>query len=266
MNHSFPTIKELGQDLLVVSPLQVCLSLIFPFLLTAGFFIFCTAGWWLMAFMCPVLLSFFTYGSISHDLVHRTLRLPRWLNEWLLCAIELLALRSGHAYRASHLNHHAKFPSPDDLEGAAAAMTVIESLIDGVTLQLRIWINAAKSNKSDRAWIYGEAVAITALIAASLIAIPWTLFPVAYCALMIAGSWIFPFVTSWIPHNAQGDSEITKTRLFRGNVIRLVAMDHLYHLEHHLYPQVPHLRWPELARRLDPHFEELKLPVIKLWF
>ena len=219
-----------------------------------------------MAFMCPVLLSFFTYGSISHDLVHRTLHIPRWLNEWLLCLIELLALRSGHAYRSSHLNHHAKFPSNDDLEGAAAAMTFIQSLIDGVTLQVRIWLHASKLAKSDRIWIYGEAIAIAAILLGSAFAIPWTIFPAAYCALMIGGSWLFPFVTSYIPHNALGDSELTKTKLFRGNVIRLVAMDHLYHLEHHMYPQVPHHRWPDLAKRLDPFFEEQKIPAIKFWF
>ncbi len=44
-----------------------------------------------------MLLSFLTYASTSHDLVHRNLKLPGWLNEALLSAVELLAFRSGHA-------------------------------------------------------------------------------------------------------------------------------------------------------------------------
>ncbi|RLS36280.1 MAG: hypothetical protein DWH78_08970 [Planctomycetota bacterium] len=35
---------------------------------------------------------------------------------------------------------------------------------------------------------------------------------------------------------------------------RLLAADHLYHLEHHLYPAVPHHNWRTLAVRLDPFF------------
>ena len=34
-------------------------------------------------------LTFSTYGSTSHDLVHRSLGLPRAANEALLCVIEL---------------------------------------------------------------------------------------------------------------------------------------------------------------------------------
>jgi hypothetical protein len=37
--------------------------------------------------------------------------------------------------------------------------------------------------------------------------------------------------------------------------VQLIAFDHLYHLEHHLYPAVPHHHWRELAERLAPHFE-----------
>ena len=43
-------------------------------------------------------------------------------------------------------------------------------------------------------------------------------------------------------------------------------MEHLYHLEHHLYPAVPHHNWPELARRLDPHFRSAGLSLIVLGF
>lgn len=83
---------------------------------------------------------------------------------------------------------------------------------------------------------------------------------------MIAGSWIYPLMTSYVPHLAQGESELWQTRLFRGRVLSCLALEHLYHLEHHLYPRVPHHRWPELARRLDPHFARLGLRPVRLFF
>src|SRR5688500_16565287 len=112
-----PSLDEIGRDLLVVPRWRLVLTLTTPFALTALFFVFSVRGWWIAALACPVFLSFLTYGSISHDLVHRNLRLPKWLNEVLLSAIELLAFRSGHAYRMVHLHHHAHFPDDDDLEG-----------------------------------------------------------------------------------------------------------------------------------------------------
>jgi beta-carotene hydroxylase len=261
----FPTLDALGRDLLDVHVLRRAVSLATPFLLTTAFFLFAANQLWIASLVCTMLLTFLTYGSISHDLVHRTLRLPRASNEVLLCAIELLAFRSGHAYRSAHLNHHARFPAADDLEGAAAGMTWWRALLDGVTLQPRLLLFAFRRRR-DRSWIVGEALAITALFVASVAATPWTIAPVTYAALMILGSWLFPLITSFIPHDPKGETELTQTRLFRGRVLSIVALEHLFHLEHHLYPQVPHHNWPELARRLDPHFARAGIRSLRLFF
>ena len=242
MTERLPTLREIGKDLLYVPRPAVYLSLAFPFLLTIGFFVFAHLGWWFMALLCPVLLSFFTYASISHDLVHRTLGLSKSANEALLCTVESLALRSGHGYRASHFHHHAHFPSGDDLEGAAARMSFIRAFADGVTLQPRIWCHAVRTSTLDRPWIHAEGALVALLMALSLVALLWTPLPVIYCGLVIVGSWIYPLMTSWIPHDSNGENELRQTRLFRGHVVRWLALEHLYHLEHHLYPQVPHHR------------------------
>lgn len=262
---AIPSLDRLGGDLLTVPMWRRTASLTTPFLLAIAFFV-CTANrWWAESIVCTMLLTFLTYGSISHDLVHRTLRLPRVLNEVLLCAIELMALRSGHAYRVAHLHHHARFPAADDLEGAAAHMTWWRALIDGITLQPRLCLFAIRHGR-DRCWIGGEVAASLVLLFASLAAIPWTIAPATYAALMIAGSWLFPFITSFIPHDPKGETELTRTRLFRGRILSIVAFEHFYHLEHHLYPQVPHHNWAELARRLDPHFTRAGLKPLRLFF
>lgn len=261
-----PTLDELGRDLLDVSSMRRIASLVSPFVLAALFFVFAAHGFWLVALACPVLLSFFTYGSVSHDLVHRTLRLPRWLNEILLTSIELLGFRSGHAYRVSHLHHHARFPAEDDIEARVGNLSLRRAFLEGFTLQVRLYFWALRKPGPHRMWAKVEGVMILCLLIASIACLPWTVLPAAYAALMIAGSWVFPIATVLIPHDAHGADELTQTRLFRGKVLSLVALEHLYHLEHHLFPQVPHHNWPELARRLDPYFQEIGIKPIKLLF
>lgn len=261
-----PSLTELGLDLLDVTPWERASALGLPFALAAGCFAFGWAGLWVPAIACVVGQSFYTYASVSHDLVHRTLRLPRGVNEALLCAIELISLRSGHAFRATHLHHHAAFPEDDDIEGRSAAQTWWRALLDGFTAQPRQWWWAlARSRGATRRWIALEGVGVGVLIAGCVLSSRWTMAPAVYAALNIAGSWVFPFMTSHLPHVPAGDHPLTQTRLFRGRIIDVLSRHHLYHLEHHLYPQVPHHRWPELARRLDAYFARCGLRPIVLW-
>ncbi len=261
-----PSLDFLGRDLLDVARWRRVCSLVLPFGLTAAFFALTARGWWLPALACPVLLSFLTYASTSHDLVHRNLRLPPWLNETLLGGMELLAFRSGHAYRAVHLNHHAHFPDEDDLEGAAAGMSWPRALLDGVTLQYRLWLFALRRPGPHRGWVAVEGTMALGLMVGCAARWPVTPWPLVYAVLMVAGSWVYPFATAYVVHDASGQGALHQTRLFRGRVLSLLAIEHLYHLEHHLYPQVPHHNWPTLARRLDPYFARLGLEPIKLLF
>ena len=261
-----PSLDTLGRDLLEVPWWRRAVSLVVPFGLTAGFFLLAARGWWWAALVCPVALSFLTYASTSHDLVHRNLHIPHGLNEALLCAVELLAFRSGHAYRTVHLNHHAHFPEEGDLEGAAAKMSLPRALLDGLTLQYRLWWYALARPGSNRRWVVAEGTAAVLLLLGSAAAWRWTHLPAMYAGLMIAGSWVYPLATAYIVHDASAADEVHQTRLFRGKLLEFVALEHLYHLEHHLYPGVPHQNWPTLAKRLDPYFERIGLKPIRLLF
>jgi beta-carotene hydroxylase len=134
-------------------------------------------GWWAPAVLAVVALSFFTYGSTSHDLVHRNLGLPRAANEVLLCVIELLALRSGHAYRASHLHHHARFPHADDIEATASRKSWLGAVAEGPAFQLRLWLWALRNAPRDRAWVVGEGLACLALLGLTIALWPVTPAP-----------------------------------------------------------------------------------------
>jgi beta-carotene hydroxylase len=261
-----PPLRELGPDLLRVRPWWRWLTLALPFLWCGAYFGLAAAGWWPPAVLALVALSFVTYGSTSHDLVHRNLGLSRAANDVLLCLVELLALRSGHAYQAAHLHHHARFPEPDDVEATAARKSWLGALAEGPLFQPRLWHWALRHSSQGRAWVVGEGVACLGLLGLAAALWPVTPAPLTYVVLMVLGSWVIPLVTSYVPHDPHGGNELFRTRAFRGVVASVVGLGHLYHLEHHLYPAVPHQNWPELARRLDPYLKAAGVKPIRLWF
>jgi beta-carotene hydroxylase len=261
-----PSIAELGRDLLHISRFQQITTAITPFACVVAYGLFAAHGIWPAAVVTLMYLSFVTYGSISHDLVHRTLGLPRGWNELLLTCVELLAFRSGHAYRLAHLHHHARFPHDDDIEGAAAKMSFGRTLLEGVIFQPRIMMWAAVRHGRRHPIVFVEIALVVALLTFCFAALAWTPVLAVYATLMVMGGWVIPLVTSYVPHNADGRTALTQTRLFRGRVASVIALEHLYHLEHHLYPGVPHHNWPELAKRLDPYFRSAGVRPVVLGF
>lgn len=252
-----PTLQELGRDLLYVSRVRRLLTIGMPFVIMICYAVSALLGWWPIAVLSVMALCFITYGSSSHDLVHQTLGLPRTWNYFWLSLIEILSLRSGTAYRLSHLYHHQHLLEESDVEGSAAHLSLIRAVLCGPTLQLRLWLWSFVHFPQHRSPLLLEASGIVVLLVAAVFAVQWTWVPLVYAALVIAGSWVFPLITVYIPHIAEGKTPFTQTRVFRGWCFRLVAMDHLYHLEHHLYPAVPHHHWRTLAVRLDPWFDQL---------
>lgn len=263
---ALPKLTELGLDLLHITTFQQITTLTLPFLCVILYFGFMFLGYWPLAVLTLMYLSFITYGSISHDLVHQNLGLSKRVNDVFLSLTELTAIRSGHAYRMVHLHHHKRFPDDDDIEGAASKMTLFRTLMEGTTLQIRIYVWALKRAKKERVWVGIEGVACAMIIISALLLYPLTASPLMYVVLMIMGSWIIPLITSYIPHDPHGKNALYQTRLFRGVIASIIAMEHLYHLEHHLYPAVPHHNWSRLAKRLDPYFEKMGVKPIKIWF
>jgi beta-carotene hydroxylase len=261
-----PALRELGDHLTRLSTFRRWCSVVSPFAWCAGYWVFAAYGFWIPAVLCLVALSFVTYGSVAHDLVHRNLGLARRINDLLLVLIELLALRSGTAYRLAHLHHHRRYPATDDVEGAAARMTLLGALLEGVRFQTKIFAWAWRSYPGQHLRLAFEGSLILAAYLASIAVVPWSVMPITYAALLTTGAWVIPLITSYIPHDPEAEDEVHQTRAFRGVVLGLVAVEHLYHLEHHLYPAVPHHNWRKLARRLEPYLHAAGVRPIRLWF
>jgi beta-carotene hydroxylase len=251
-----PRLTELGSELTESTIGRRYVAVGVPLLCVAGYFWLACVGVWPLAVLCVMAYSFFSYGSTSHDLVHGNLGFKPRENAFWLSLIELLGLRSGHAYRAAHLHHHACFPSHDDIEGEAAYLSFWRAIASGPMHGSRICRWAFRHERRFRKWMAVEMGLCALLFAAAIVALRWTLVPAIYVALVVAGSWAFPLVTAYFPHDPAGATVLQQTRRFRGPLYRILFLDHLYHLEHHLYPRVPRHHWAQLARRLDPWLEE----------
>ncbi|WP_051367406.1 fatty acid desaturase [Hamadaea tsunoensis] len=245
---ALPSLQELGTDLLVTTPRQRRLALARPFAGVLCFAAVAWLGWW---WLTPLVVFgiFVAVVTVTHDVVHRTLGLSeRQTDRWLFW-LGLVLLESGHAYRITHRQHHRIFPSVDDPEGYPADLSLLGAVLYGPVFLFRLWAwSFARARLRDRLWLLAEAAAPVSAVVGGLYFRPL----LVYAVLAIAGSWVYPLLTVYLPHHGYGDEPLRQTRTLRGKIIPAVFLELTYHLEHHLYPQVPSHNLPELARRLDP--------------
>ena len=258
-----PSLKELGLDLLETTPQQRWLALARPLIGVAAYAAAAYMGlWWLLPLI--VFLIFVAVVTVTHDVVHGTLGLSRRQTELALFVMGAVLLESGHAYRTTHRQHHATFPADDDPEGYPAKIGFLGAVLYGPVFLWRLWWWAFERNQGrlgQRVWLVVE-LAIPIGIAALGVAV-WrtTPFILLYVGLAVIGSWVYPLLTVYLPHKDYGDTPLTQTHTLRGRVIPALFLELTYHLEHHLYPQVPSHHLAELARRLDPYFARVGVEV-----
>ena len=264
MRASLPSIVDLGRDLLVTSRLRLAFALGTPFVSSALFFVFAYGKHWVAAGGAVAFLSFITYGSTSHDLVHGNHRLGARTTDALLSLTELLALRSGHAYRVSHLAHHRHFPTDEDAEGRPAYFPLWRVLLTGPIYVASLWVWAWRKAGRERAWMVLETTIIAAYLVLAVALFPRMPALLVYAVLVYMGTWVLPLGLVYAQHDPRGKDALTQTRRFRGRIIPALLLHHLYHLEHHLYPMVPAHQWHELSKRLGPHLDTLGVRGIRI--
>ncbi len=253
-----PRLEDLGRDLLGTTRRQRWLGCARPFAGLAAYALAAYLGWW---WLTPLLvfLIFVAIVTVTHDVVHGSLGLGPRQTEWALFVFGAVLLESGHAYRLSHLQHHRRFPGPDDPEGDPARMSFWRAVLDGPAFLSRLWCWAyrrARGQPAQRRWLLAEAGWAFAVLIAGALLWPWTTAVLLYAALALVGSWSYPLLTVHLPHHGYGDTPLTQTSSLRGRLIPALFLELTYHLEHHLYPAVPSHHLHELARRLYPFFQE----------
>jgi beta-carotene hydroxylase len=243
-NIQAPRLNILGRDLLVTTSWQRWLACTRPLICLAAYITVAQLGWW---WLTPffVFLIFVAIVTVTHDIVHESLGLSPRLTEWAL-------------FRRSHLQHHRVFPGPDDPEGDPARMGFWVAVLHGPVFLPRLWWWAyRRADSAERRWLLLEAGWALTVPGAGILIWPWAPAVLVYAMLVWVGSWVYPLLTVHLPHHDYGETPLTQTSSLRGRLIPALFLELTYHLEHHLYPAVPSQHLPELARRLDPFFQQV---------
>lgn len=144
-------------------------------------------------------------------------------------------------------------------------MSFFRVLLEGPIYIPRLWIwSWKKAKKEDKIWIFFETAWACIIVLLALCFWKQTPALLIYTGLVVAGTWIFPLMLVYTPHNASGKDALTQTRVFRGRFIPALLLQHTYRLEHHLYPMVPAHNWLKLSRMLDPYFQKKGIQPIRI--
>lgn len=210
-------------------------------------------------FLLPIAI-FFLFVSIinvTHDLVHNTLGFSKSVNEFLIFITGILILESGNSYQFSHHLHHQHFPKEIDEEGKPAKNGLLRAILIGPLYipKLFIWSyqNVLKEQKK---WLKIELLCFLIIGIIALLTIQTYPIVLVYFILVNIGGWFYPLLTVYLPHRKYNGTALGNTICYRGKLADKLFMNLIYHLEHHLYPQVPTHNLDKLAHRLEPYLIE----------
>jgi fatty acid desaturase len=198
---------------------------------------------------------------LSHEGHHNLLFRSRRANHAASLALCLPLLHSPSAYRVLHELHHRFLGGPGDPDEYRnytdnrrlrwALQWVRLTMGTLVYMPLIPVVAFRRANRDERRWIVGEYVAMSVVWV-------WVFATVPIHVLLQA--WLIPGVLvgyiSAVRALAQhaltdGGDPLLASRSVRSNpVVSFLLLNENYHLEHHLFPEVPSYRLPALRRLL----------------
>ena len=190
-----------------------------------------------------------------HNGFHNSLGTNRFLTWLSLYINSLFMMVSIHAVKFNHIRHHKYCLTEEDYEGKSAGMTWYGAILYGpvhmflihkVTLQL--------GNKNYKRNVILELASIAVIIA--LVFYFKIAFLIYHIIVMLIGEFMMAFFAVWTVHHDTHDSpEMARTQ--RTGWKNKITFSMFYHLEHHLFPAVPTIKLPELAKRIDEVLPEI---------
>jgi len=213
------------------------------------------SGYYILAL--PFSAFFFLTGLRQvHNGFHNSLGTNKFLTWLSLYLNSILMMVSIHAFKFNHIRHHKYCLAEEDYEGKSAGMSWYGAILYGpihvflihkVTLQL--------GNSTYKRNTILELLSI-ALFAATVFYFQIN-FLIYHVAVMILGEFLMAFFAVWTVHHGTHESpEYARTQ--RSGWKNKLTFSMFYHLEHHLFPAVPTIKLPELAKRIDEALPELE--------
>lgn len=243
-------------DLVRVSRAEVAVELLLGVPWLAASLWLAGRGWYVAAM--PFSFMFFLAGlRQGHNAFHHTVGVGRRACDGILAGLSVLMLGSMHAVKFNHLRHHAHCMSEQDVEGASAKLPAWRALLGGPLFPLKLHAAALRGSRGrQRAWVIGELAANVLWVAVvfGLLHVPALRYHVIVMAI---GQCMTAFFAVWTVHHDCDDSHFI-ARTLRDRLKNFASMSMFYHVEHHLFPQVPTCHLWRLARRLDEAAPELQ--------
>lgn len=222
-------------------------------------------GWWLLLPVQGVMICFLF--TLEHEATHRTPFATVWLNDWAGRLAGFLILLPFEWFRYFHLAHHrwtnieGKDPElarekPGNLRNWVIHVSGLPYW--GSELKLMAVLVAgqvADENVPEgaKARVVREARGMAVLYALAVLSLVWT--PVLIWVWVVPVLLGQPFLRLYLLAE-HGDCprvanmfENTRTT-FTNRLVRFLAWNMPYHVEHHVWPAVPFHRLPELHRMM----------------
>lgn len=191
-----------------------------------------------------------------HNGFHHSLGTTKFLTWFSLYSNSILMMTSIHAVKFNHIRHHKYCLSEQDYEGKSAGMTWYGAILYGpVHLFLIHQVTFRLGNKDYKRKVLLELVSIF-LFTCCVIYFRVD-FLIYHILVMIFGEFLMAFFAVWtVHHDTQEQPELARTQ--RSGWKNKITFSMFYHLEHHLFPAVPTIKLPELAKRIDAALPEIE--------
>lgn len=226
---------------------------------------------WPLALLGQGILIVFLFTTL-HETVHRTPFRSEWLNVWVGRLCGFMVFVAPEWFRHFHFAHHrfTNEPGRDPELASPRPATVwqylkyLSGLPETVDRMRALVRNAFRTNRDDyvpdraRKTVKREAriqLGLYALLAVGSVTAGSTILLELWVVPYLIGA---PFLRAYLLAEHAGcphvPSMLENTRTTRTNaVVRFIAWNMPYHVEHHAYPAVPFHKLAELHQHTRPH-------------
>lgn len=210
--------------------------------------------------------------TLEHECTHKTPFAGETLNDWVGCGAGLLLVLPFEWFRYFHLAHHRwtnlpgqdpelDGPKPGSLRDWIVHVSGLPYWISGARLVVRLALGRERAR-----YLPGPALprmqrearvmlAIYALAGLSLLWSPLLLW-IWILPVLLGQPFLRLYLLAEHGDCPQVADMFANTRTtFTTALVRFLAWNMPYHVEHHVYPAVPFHRLPELHRRMRAHLK-----------
>ncbi|MCU0494260.1 MAG: fatty acid desaturase [Chloroflexaceae bacterium] len=209
-------------------------------------------------------IAFNAFVLLLHEGMHGVLFRNRWLNRWASVALGAPCLISFSAYRVMHTLHHDHLGDPldpDDYANYTSNRRLVWLMhftrllcASFVYILIIPFLSYRHGNAAERRAIVEEYLVLALLAVVALALLPWP---------MLLHVWLLPVIVVGYMVNIRGftqhgiteahDAFLASRSMELHPLLAYCLLNENYHLEHHLFPEVPSYHLGDLHRLMWLH-------------